>query len=738
MKYKALQLVGLLLSGIFCLPLVALAQADFNPQFIISDAELSNNIGWTRGDVQRFLDDRGSYLRQYQGPDASGTVKSAADIIYDAAQNYQINPKYILVTLQKEQSLVTDDQPTPKQLDWAAGYGVCDGCSMDDPKVQKYRGFGKQVDNAAGIMRWYYNNRDNPIVKQKDTPIRIDNQDVTPQSWATAFLYTYTPHFHGNRNFWRIWETWFEGLYPNGTLLKSIDTGDYWVVQEGVRRRFKNKSALLTRLDPKTALEVHDSDLTNYATGTEISFPNYSLLQTSTSTYLLDFDTLRPFASDAVVRALGYNPQEVIDVDDADITGYPLGEPITASTTAPEGVIYQITDLKNSLYYFKDGKLSPITNPLVADINFSRTPKEKRRLKDIAGLPVADVPVALQDGTLIQVRGGAIMYVIDHGRKRRLADDDTFDALGYERANVNLVNLLDAANIPSGEPLFVNGSLISAKNKYLGDAATPVPDLINSAVGSYLVAEYPSGRILSGKNIDARFPMASLTKLVTAYEALEQNFVPDNKILTYKTALHASENNVLKFSNGEKIKRVDAFYSMLVSSLNQSARLVASGGDIAENYLLAAAESRLAQWGADDTTVVEPTGLDPKNVSSARDLLKIFTKVLANPIIKKTLGTERYRFTTTKANGRKVARKIQNSDQLFRLEKRPYKILASKTGYTYEGGATMVLLVENPKTKQDYVVVSLNNTDYKHRFTAPNKMAAWAITQGEESLAKKP
>lgn len=738
MKHPALQLVGLLLGGIFCLPLGALAQADFNPQFIISDAEMSDVSGWTRGDVQRFLDDRGSYLRAYRVADASGTVKTAANIIYDAAQNYQINPKYILVTLQKEQSLITDDAPTPKQLDWATGYGICDNCGLDDPKVQKFRGFGKQVDNAAGIIRWYYNNRDHPIVKQKDTPIRIDNQEVTPQSWATAFLYTYTPHFHGNRNFWRIWETWFEALYPNGTLLKSIETGDYWVVQKEARRRFKNKSALLTRLDPKTALAVHDSDLTNYAIGPDINFPNYSLLQTSTSTYLLDFDTLRPFASDAVVRALGYNPQEIVAVADEDILDYLPGDIITASTTAPEGVIYQITDLKNSLYYFKDGKLTPITSPVVAEINFRNTPTEKHRLKDIAGWPIADIPITLQDGALIQVRGSAIVYVIDRGRKRRLADDDTFNALGYQRANINLVNLLDAANIPSGEPLFVNGNLISAKNKYLGDATSLVPDLVSSSVGSYLVAEYPSGRILSGKNIDARFPMASLTKLLTAYEALEQNFVPDNKILIYKTALHASENNVLKFSDQEKIKRVDAWNAMLVASLNQTARLVAGGGDIAESDLVAAAQSRLAQWGADDTVIVEPTGLDPKNVSTARDLLKIFVKTLANPLIKKALSTERYRFTTTKANGRVVARSIKNSDQLLWLAGRPYKILAGKTGYTNEGGATILMLVENRKTKKSYVIVSLNNTDYKHRFTAPNKMAQWAVSQITAPLAKKP
>ncbi|MEN9378840.1 MAG: hypothetical protein RJB15_518, partial [Pseudomonadota bacterium] len=56
--------------------------------------------------------------------------------------------------LQKEQSLVTDDTPTQKQLDWAAGYGVCDACSMNDPSLQRFRGFAIQTRRAAGIMRY--------------------------------------------------------------------------------------------------------------------------------------------------------------------------------------------------------------------------------------------------------------------------------------------------------------------------------------------------------------------------------------------------------------------------------------------------------------------------------------------------------------------------------------------------------------------------------------------------------
>jgi len=180
---------------------------------------MRNYNSWTRDNVQQFLDAKGSYLRLHQSTDVDGLLKPAADIIYNTALANQINPKFLLVTLQKEQSLITDDSPTQKQLDWATGYAVCGSCNLSDPDVQKHKGFATQVDSTASLMRWYYDNKDKSFIKKKDTPIRIDNVDVTPQSWATAFLYTYTPHLHGNKNFWRIWQTWFSQFYPDGSIL---------------------------------------------------------------------------------------------------------------------------------------------------------------------------------------------------------------------------------------------------------------------------------------------------------------------------------------------------------------------------------------------------------------------------------------------------------------------------------------------------------------------------------------
>ncbi len=702
-------------------------QAEFNPNFIISDQEIGDYNSWDKTMVQKFLTDRGSFLANHSTADASGTVKPISEIITDTASAYQINPKFILVTLQKEQSLVTDDNPTTKQLDWAAGYGVCDSCDMNDPQIQKYRGLGKQIDNAAGLLRWYYNNKDQSFVKKKDTAITIDNTMVTPQSWATAFLYTFTPHLHGNLNLWRIWQNWFGQNYPNGTLLHSVSSSEYWLIDSGKRRPFKNMASLITRTDPKLAINVEDDILNNYPTSSPILFPNYSILASPNTTYLLDYDTLHPFASAEVVRKLGYNPDEVIDVSEDDLKDYTRGATIFASSSAPQGVIIQITDLNNQYFLLKDDTLQPIVDKNVVQINFNQLKVERKKLKELSQYKLGG-EITFRDGTLIYIPDLQKTYVVEKNHKRLIADDETFAILGYKKSNVISVAPEVALRIPSGEPVFINNSLLSAAHKFLGDNAGPIPDLVpNSTIPAYLVAEYPSGRIIAGKAIDTKRPIASLTKLVTAAEAVFSN-LDGNKTTTYDTKKHNVYKNILGFVRGETLKNNDLFNAMLVGSVNTAAKMMPAAVNKTEKEFVTNANQLLSLWGATDTTIVEPTGLDEKNISTPRDLLKIFVRALEETKIKEALGKPLYTFSevTTKKKPKQHGVKQSNS---LTLKPKPYTIIASKTGYITEAGAHLIMVIEDIQTKKQYVILTMGDTNYNHRFDEPDRIARWTITQ---------
>ncbi len=717
--------LGMLMPSAF-----ALAEAEFNPNYIISDEELQKCEEWSVRDIQSFLDGKGSYLAKFRGEDVNGLIKTAAEIIYDSAIRNQISPKFLLVTLQKEQSLITDDAPTQRQMDWATGFAVCDGCSLSDPKVLKYKGFGKQVEGSAGIMRWYYENKTTQgFIKKVSTEIMIDSQPVTPQSWATAFLYTYTPHLHGNKNFWRIWTNWFAQYYPNGTIVQTPSSTDYYLISDGKKRRFKSMTALITRADPKMAVSITEADLKNYGDGPDIAFPNYSILKTQSATYLVDYDFVRPFASDEVVRQLGYNPQEIIQISDNDLVGYVLGSTITASITAPQGIIYQITDLNNSYYLLKDNILYPIINAGLIKTNFTGMAIEKKTKKDIAKFNTANEPVKFADGALIKIKDSDKLFVIENGKKRRISDSDTFDAMGYKKENLIQVELVYALTIPNGEPIYVSNSLASSKNKFLGDSEAPVEDLFKTKLPAYLVADFPSGKIIAGKNIDQKRSIASLVKLLTTYETINQDF-DAAKSTAYSATNHSSYGNPLSLVSGEKIKNIDILYSTLVASVNNAARMLASASGLTEKKLIESINERLEDWGADNTKIQDVTGLDDSSKSTPRDMLKIFVKVLGDDTIKTALSKTDYTFKELLNKNKVVTHNLKNTNQLMFNSTKPYRILASKTGYTVEAGSVLAMLIESKATKKQYIVLTMGNADYSKRFVEPNRLAEWAISSG--------
>ena len=175
------------------------------------------------------------------------TNRTAAGIIEDVAKACGINPQVLLVLLQKEQSLVTDDWPLNLQYQRATGFDCPDNAGGACNPA--YNGFFRQVYSAARQFKVYqanpnsYNYRagqTNNIFWQTNggnfetngTAASRQNGQcgysrVYIENQATAALYIYTPYrpnsaalnsypgtgdacsAYGNRNFWFLFSGWF-------------------------------------------------------------------------------------------------------------------------------------------------------------------------------------------------------------------------------------------------------------------------------------------------------------------------------------------------------------------------------------------------------------------------------------------------------------------------------------------------------------------------------------------------
>ncbi len=197
----------------------------------------------------------------YSGSIPVGAI-SAAQIIYNAAHQYNISPKVLLVTIQKESvgPLTTDTWPLQSQYTYAMGAHCPDGPSGAACDAN-YSGFSIQVSESAALLRWYLDSMDQSWWQYKK-PYATNSilwnvsstgcgaSNVYIETKATAALYTYTPYqpnqaalsnmygtgdgcsAYGNRNFWRIYNDWFgptsvkfRAEYAGQSAFPSIVTG---------------------------------------------------------------------------------------------------------------------------------------------------------------------------------------------------------------------------------------------------------------------------------------------------------------------------------------------------------------------------------------------------------------------------------------------------------------------------------------------------------------------------------
>lgn len=256
-------------------PAEALSGADFDPGYIISDTAFYERNAMSEAEIQAFLNAKigscangqclnvGSFSTTPRArivSTSTGQVRCeaynpapterAAAIIFKVQQACGISAKVILVTLQKEQALVTAKSPSTAALDRAMGYACPDTgpCTVLGFDQQIYLGaLQLNTYKAAkfGMQPGVHNILLNPVVACKTQTVHVRN-------YATAALYNYTPYVpnaaalanlsglgdgcssYGNRNFWVFYNNWFgspvESRSPIGDMVADPVVGgiNFW------------------------------------------------------------------------------------------------------------------------------------------------------------------------------------------------------------------------------------------------------------------------------------------------------------------------------------------------------------------------------------------------------------------------------------------------------------------------------------------------------------------------------
>ncbi|MBP9738453.1 hypothetical protein KBD20_02065 [Candidatus Saccharibacteria bacterium] len=507
----------------------ALPVVGFQAGRIIDDAVFTAKDSMNPGQIQNFLnskvpncDTNGTQPSEYGGGtraqwgqanygqstftclrNYSEGGKSAAQIIYDKAQAYSINPQVLIVLLQKEQGLVTDTWPLNVQYRTATGYGCPDTAPCDS----QYYGLSNQLDWAAKMFRaimnasptWY-------------TPYVVGNNfirwspasscggsNVNIQNRATQALYNYTPYqpnqsalnagygmgdscgAYGNRNFYLYFNDWF-GPSVTGQHMSPL---------------FKGTS--------------------------------------SDTIYAIFGDIKYPVASFGVLNAYGLLRYPVVTVSDALLSTYTTGQTISSTVAKKQD------DPNGAIYLFDDGKRYPM-NIEACEKMPDGTPITNTtwKIDCFNSGTTHSLPNALIDNFTSQdmsipnvIAFGGSAWKLENGKKRRIIDPIFVDVLGGW-GKVRPMKDINALQ-PEGKLLIPDESLVKFDN-------SPVLYYLVNA----LLYPIPSPDELSGWRIASK-PVYNLPASHNSYDPLTTSSDPLRSF-----AKDSSNNSFVIFPNGTK------------------------------------------------------------------------------------------------------------------------------------------------------------------------------------------
>jgi D-alanyl-D-alanine carboxypeptidase (penicillin-binding protein 5/6) len=224
----------------------------------------------------------------------------------------------------------------------------------------------------------------------------------------------------------------------------------------------------------------------------------------------------------------------------------------------------------------------------------------------------------------------------------------------------------------------------SASREAIGPAkvveAAPIPGPPVEA-RAWALIDGRTGDVILAHNGSERLPIASTTKLMTAYVAIKD--MPLDKVVRAQPYDAEYGESLLGMRTGQEISVRDLLYGLILRSGNDAAHTLAIAAAGSTERFVAQMNRYAAALGLSDTHYANPVGLDQKgNYSSARDLATLTQHLLRIPAFAKISASREATLRSVHPQ-----RTIKTINEL--LELAPW-VTGVKTGHTF--GALYVLV----------------------------------------------
>jgi len=235
-----------------------------------------------------------------------------------------------------------------------------------------------------------------------------------------------------------------------------------------------------------------------------------------------------------------------------------------------------------------------------------------------------------------------------------------------------------------------------------------------------LVIDQEGGQLLYAKNTEAVMPIASITKLMTAMVTLDSGLSLDETITIDREDVDLLKGTRSKLKLGVSLTRREMLRLALMASENRAAAALARSYPGGTAAFVQAMNQKAKQLGMRDTRFLDPTGLNPGNVSTALDLAYMVNAGYHYPIIRDFTTTEQVRLAFEGVRRQRTLA-FRNSNGLVRGGE--WEIGLSKTGYISEAGRCLVMQARI--AAKPVIIVLLDSWGKFTRIADANRIKRW-------------
>ncbi len=219
---------------------------------------------------------------------------------------------------------------------------------------------------------------------------------------------------------------------------------------------------------------------------------------------------------------------------------------------------------------------------------------------------------------------------------------------------------------------------------------TNIGHCANIQAKSWLIAD-EDGKIVESENIEIVQPIASITKLMTAMVVLDSN--PNLNVIVDKKV------------KGLTVTKKQLLDLAIVKSDNTAAKILCETYHKGYQGCITDMNLKAQILGMDATRFEDSSGLDNRNVSTPRDLIKLLLAAERYPEI--IYASNQISINLMKKKKRKFSRmNFNNTNPLVGK----YNVLVSKTGYVRASGGCLVMSAIINGKKKLYIVLNSKTT----------------------------